>query len=642
MKKHLALFCAVAAFVSFGCREESEEKPSFDEVVDVCGDRRVSGQEVCDTGLDVLYSCSLFDNTKAWVPGGHAICAADCLGYARGTCVESVAKPDPTPDPELQCGNNELDGDELCDGNAGAGDCSILDSTKVWKPGGKPECSVDCMSISRGTCTEMRHCGNGRLDDEELCDGALGDLSCEKYDPTKTWNAGGQATCSRDCKSLEIGTCVEAPRCGDGMKNGTDECDGEDGLPLTCKDWNDSIYWRPGGKPACNESCEIVANTCVAYDSESVTFVNWNVLFEYDNHNGEDPSLSASVDERASKLAEIVGKYETKPDFMSLVEVSPIWHSPENTEKLRQLGYEWAINEKSPGDGGREPLADVVYLSKKYTLVETNFINLEKTDGDLVGRDKAIVLYAVLESKTSHVKYIVLATHWDANNVWADADNNGPIINAVGWVVNHEQNRVVGAKQSGELVKSLREKYPEARMIYGGDLNTVDLNILFQYQGIELANTALKYYLSSQKIELDVCSLSDLPSLIQTINGILKKAKNDKVTYAPLPDDFVGSHAQLVAETGLTDARSHALETGIATAERDTWTTSDPGIPEFIKALNVPIVIDYAFFSSDNMTLTSYKVMTEGDEWGNTREAYMYVSDHFPVRTTYETPLSYE
>ena len=197
--------------------------------------------------------------------------------------------------------------------------------------------------------------------------------------------------------------------------------------------------------------------------------------------------------------------------------------------------------------------------------------------------------------------------------------------------------------QSGCIAADdLREKYPEARMIYGGDLNTVDLNILFQYQGIELANTALKYYLSSQKIELDVCSLSDLPSLIQTINGILKKAKNDKVTYAPLPDDFVGSHAQLVAETGLTDARSHALETGIATAERDTWTTSDPGIPEFIKALNVPIVIDYAFFSSDNMTLTSYKVMTEGDEWGNTREAYMYVSDHFPVRTTYETPLSYE
>ena len=83
MKKHLALFCAVAAFVSFGCREESEEKPSFDEVVDVCGDRRVSGQEVCDTGLDVLYSCSLFDNTKAWVRGGHAICSGDCLGYAR-------------------------------------------------------------------------------------------------------------------------------------------------------------------------------------------------------------------------------------------------------------------------------------------------------------------------------------------------------------------------------------------------------------------------------------------------------------------------------------------------------------------------------------------------------------------------------
>ena len=193
MKKHLALFCAVAAFVSFGCREESEEKPSFDEVVDVCGDRRVSGQEVCDTGLDVLYSCSLFDNTKAWVPGGHAICAADCLGYARGTCVESVAKPDPTPDPELRCGNNELD-------------------------------------------------------DEELCDGALGDLSCEKYDPTKTWNAGGQATCSRDCKSLEIGTCVEAPRCGDGIvqEGDNEECD------------EGANNGKPGS--GCTVACRMIVN----------------------------------------------------------------------------------------------------------------------------------------------------------------------------------------------------------------------------------------------------------------------------------------------------------------------------------------------------------------------------------------------
>ena len=509
------------------------------------------------------------------------------LIWAFGSCTEA----DVTPGGELVCGDGVLSAGEACDGDAGASDCSAYDPTKQWKEGGKPVCKSDCSGLEIGTCEEVVVlCPNGKLDEGEVCDGDAGASDCSAYDPTKQWKEGGKPVCKSDCSGLEIGTCE-------------------------------------------------------VYGSERVVFMNWNVLFEYDNHNGEDLSLSASVDDRATKLTEILGKYPEKPDFMSIVEVSPVWHSSVNTEKLRSLGYEWAINEKS-SDGGREPLSDVIYQASKYDLLETGFVNLLKTDGSPVNLDKNIALYAVLENKTSHVQYAVFSTHWDPNNVWADADNNGSVVNVVGWVTSHESNRIRGAKQSAELIASVREKYPNAHVVYGGDFNTIDLDILFSLDDSlkSVLSTVLSFYVG---IEL---SLNDLPSLIASINSIL--SQSEKKTFALLPDDFVGAHAQFGQESGLTDARGYAKAHQIHSDstrlcnindventcldETDYWTTSDPGIPAAIAELGVAIVIDYAFFSAETMRLLSYSVMTDGDSYGNTRADYVYVSDHFPVKTVYE------
>ena len=53
-----------------------------------------------------------------------------------------------------------------------------------------------------------------------------------------------------------------------------------------------------------------------------------------------------------------------------------------------------------------------------------------------------------------------------------------------------------------------------------------------------------------------------------------------------------------------------------------------------IAGMDLPIIIDYAFYSKDNMRLTGYKVMTNGDGVSS-RDDYMFISDHFPVKTTY-------
>jgi endonuclease/exonuclease/phosphatase family metal-dependent hydrolase len=81
----------------------------------------------------------------------------------------------------------------------------------------------------------------------------------------------------------------------------------------------------------------------------------------------------------------------------------------------------------------------------------------------------------------------------------------------------------------------------------------------------------------------------------------------------------------LLANTsGLLDARTTALATQVAVNDKPT--TTDPGIPSVITEAGIPIVIDYAFFSS-SFTLREYEVMY-GDNYD--------LSDHRPVRIVLE------
>ncbi|HOG44682.1 MAG TPA: metallophosphoesterase family protein [bacterium] len=100
--------------------DDNEKPDEIEEQKPVCGDSKVEGTEVCDTGEKPCSELELGEGT--------ATCKDDCTGWNTENC-ESQA----------ECGNNTVEGDEQCDGNEKP--CSeVGDFTD-----GTATCGTDCL-----------------------------------------------------------------------------------------------------------------------------------------------------------------------------------------------------------------------------------------------------------------------------------------------------------------------------------------------------------------------------------------------------------------------------------------------------------------------------------------------------------------
>ena len=643
-KKVLAgLLCAV--LVTCGCGQDTERPDDVPEP-GVCGDGILDAGEVCDGALGVPETCLAYDAEITWEEGGRPGCSSDCASLNAGTCVERVS---PVP----ECGNGLVEDGEVCDGEAGVPEtCLAYDAEKSWGDGGRPGCSSDCASLNVGTCVErVSACGNGLVEDDEVCDGEAGvPETCLAFDADRQWQDGGRPGCASDCRALSVGTCRESfAECGDGFAEDHEVCDGTDGVPVTCAEYDATRRWQDGGRPACSETCDaVVQGTCEIDDSlcgngqvddgeacdsdetveascdeldgskfwngrptcskdcseivytgcrEAVTrtlrFYSYNVQFEYESGGGSE------VLPRAIRLYEILSaqKPADRPAIWAIVEASPQWHAEAVSAMFEKLGYAWAEPDETY-------LTEVLYQKDRFEWIENQWKRLpssyESYDPEHPenGSKKTIVFAAVLKEKSTGKIFIAMSNHWEPNlgsYYIKDAGMMAPI-------ARDEMTRVATAKVCAELVRSLREKYPEAHVLFGGDLNTVDLTILYKNP---------------------VAS-----AILGKTNADLVKIVNTMITedIYKLPEDFAGSHEVFMTESGLSDARETALDAGILPSESDVATTHDPGIPEFVTALGIPVVIDYTFFS-ENLKLDSYRVVVS--------TAHDQVSDHYPLETIY-------
>jgi hypothetical protein len=115
-----------------------------------------------------------------------------------------------------------------------------------------PDDSCDYPYVCQeGTCAEVPEtCGNGTLDDEEVCDGILlDDETCESQG-----FASGALACRSDCAGFVTSGCIPAG-CGNGVIDTGEVCDGSQLGAATCQSQG-----FEGGTLGC-------ASNCAAYDT---------------------------------------------------------------------------------------------------------------------------------------------------------------------------------------------------------------------------------------------------------------------------------------------------------------------------------------------------------------------------------------
>jgi hypothetical protein len=131
------------------------------------------------------------------------------------------------------CGNNVIEGDEVCDlGQVNGETCQSL-----GYQGGTLGCLLTCTDYNLLGCFI---CGNGVVDIAEDCEGGVvpEDVTCESLG-----YEAGDMLCGADC----LYDLSECSICGDGVQQGPEDCDGIDFGGNTCN----SIGFDAGDL-ACN------------------------------------------------------------------------------------------------------------------------------------------------------------------------------------------------------------------------------------------------------------------------------------------------------------------------------------------------------------------------------------------------------
>jgi hypothetical protein len=196
----------------------------------------------------------------------------DGADFGGGTCASLFGDPNLTGN--LVCtGNCQVDtkgcvknpkcGDgmknvatEECDGNGGKSCADVLGDPKA---SGALGCDGNTCKIISTDCQKGPFCGNGTKDGTEECDSSdIGKSTCASAtgDPEKT----GSVSCAADCK-LDTSKCVVGAKCGDGSKNAdTEQCDGADLNGATCKSALGNT--NATGTLACAADCQLDKSGC--------------------------------------------------------------------------------------------------------------------------------------------------------------------------------------------------------------------------------------------------------------------------------------------------------------------------------------------------------------------------------------------
>ncbi len=149
------------------------------------------------------------------------------------------------------CGNDVIDGAELCDG----GDLGGQDCASQGFEGGTLACADDCSGFDTSACSDTS-CGNDVIDGDEACDGAdLGGQTCDSqgFD-------GGTLACAEGCGDFDTSACTTSDTGACCAANGTPECENMACTTAVCAldsfccdtEWDDVCAEAAILAPACD------------------------------------------------------------------------------------------------------------------------------------------------------------------------------------------------------------------------------------------------------------------------------------------------------------------------------------------------------------------------------------------------------
>jgi len=216
---------------------------SLCDTVSRCGDSLINkaGEECDRNTFGMISSCLNYTNFI----GGTLMCSDSCK-LDTSSCQRIP-----------ECGNNEIDPGETCDGNSFGKITGCTDYSNSFS-GGTLKCSSTCQ-LDTSSCTEKPKCGNAVIESGESCDGTnLGPLTgkCSEY--SSSIFTDGDITCNA-CK-LDTSKCQGVQgTCGNGIVNLGESCDGNSfGIITGCTDYSNFN----GGTLKCSPTCQLDTSSC--------------------------------------------------------------------------------------------------------------------------------------------------------------------------------------------------------------------------------------------------------------------------------------------------------------------------------------------------------------------------------------------
>ena len=206
-----------------------------------CGDGKIEAGEICD-GTNI--SGMTCEKVVGYGSRGTLTCKANCTGYDTTQCTQ-----------EVKCGNGKLDPGEKCDGTLlNNATCSSLVG---YGSTGALKCNDTCSGYDTSACTEEVKCGNGVLDDGELCEGYnLNGATCTSI---VGYGSTGTLKCNKTCSGFVTSGCSKAQLCGNGTLDSGELCDSTDLNDATCES---VVGVGSTGTLLCDSTCKFNTTYC--------------------------------------------------------------------------------------------------------------------------------------------------------------------------------------------------------------------------------------------------------------------------------------------------------------------------------------------------------------------------------------------